>query len=79
MKYIILSVYCNGVATPLLGQTTKGSGDTVVKNVALWNRQHTHELLMTIIHQIPAIWYFALIKLWAKTTANFNLFIFIDM
>ena len=37
MKYIILSVYCNGLATPLLDQTTNGSGDTVVKNVALWN------------------------------------------
>ena len=37
MKYIILSVYCNGLATPLLGQTTNGSGDAVVKNVALWN------------------------------------------
>ena len=38
MKYIILSVYyCNGLATPLLGQATNGSGDTVVKNVALWN------------------------------------------
>ena len=37
MKYIILSVYCNGLATPLLGQTTNGSGDTVIKNVALCN------------------------------------------
>ena len=37
MKYIILSVYCNGLATPLLVQTTNGSGDTVVKNVALCN------------------------------------------
>ena len=82
MKYIILSVYCNGLATPLLGQTTNGSGDTVrLKRCTLEcnDRQHTHELLMTITHQIPAIWYFALIKLWAKTIANFNLFIFIDM
>ena len=38
MKYIILSVYyCNSLATPLLGQTTNGSDDTVVKNVVLWN------------------------------------------
>ena len=38
MKYIILSVYyCNGLATPLLGQMTNGSGDTVIKNVALCN------------------------------------------
>ena len=37
MKYIILSVYCNGLATPLLGQKTNGSGDTVIKNVALCN------------------------------------------
>ena len=32
---------------------------------------------MTIIHQIPAIWYSALIKLWAKTTANFNFNLFL--
>ena len=37
MKYIILSVYCNGLATLLLGQMTNGSGETVVKNIALWN------------------------------------------
>ena len=37
MKYIILSVYCNSLVIPLLGQTTNGSGDTVIKNVALWN------------------------------------------
>ena len=37
MKYVILSVYCNGLATPLLGQMTNGFGDTVIKNIALCN------------------------------------------